>query len=64
MDWNGLINWSSKYHDPTAKPSDFKPMNVDDQKWLTEALMEYSFNEIDVMQDLMSKIKNRKNYSD
>lgn len=47
-DWNGLLAWSTKYHDGT-KPSEFKPMSDEDKKWLTEAMKAYTFDDTNKM---------------
>ena len=44
VDWKGLLNWSLKYTDGT-KPSNFKEMAPEDQKWLEEAFESVTFNE-------------------
>eukprot|EP00747_Dinoflagellata_sp_TGD_P168394 gnl/TRDRNA2_/TRDRNA2_194663_c0_seq1.p1 gnl/TRDRNA2_/TRDRNA2_194663_c0~~gnl/TRDRNA2_/TRDRNA2_194663_c0_seq1.p1 ORF type:complete len:306 (-),score=72.99 gnl/TRDRNA2_/TRDRNA2_194663_c0_seq1:73-990(-) len=59
IDWAGLLNWSTKYHDGT-KPSEFKQMSEEDRKFL-EAAMEEAFGQVEdpnkVMEEAINKIK-------
>ena len=55
-DWNGLLAWSTKYHDGT-KPSEFQPMSEDDKKWLEDAMKEYTFNDTDKLKTICDEMK-------
>jgi hypothetical protein len=33
IDWKGLFEWSTKYHDGTRPSADVKPMSEADRKW-------------------------------
>jgi hypothetical protein len=46
VDWQGLFNWSMKYHDGT-EASNFREMSEEDRKFLEEAIKSYTFNEGD-----------------
>ena len=46
IDWNGLLAWSTKYHDGTQRP-EFEPMTREDAKWLQEAMEKYTFDDAD-----------------
>jgi len=45
VDWNGLLKYTLTMKDGT-KNSDFKEMDKETQKWLEEAMEDYTFNEI------------------
>lgn len=59
VDWPGLMNWSTKYHDGTA-PSNFKQMTQADRDFL-QAAMEEAFGKIEdpnkVMAEAIAQIK-------
>ena len=59
IDWNGLLQWSSQYHDGTRPASDFKPLSGEDKKFL-EGAMAQAFGEVEdyneLMQDAINKI--------
>lgn len=49
-DWNGLLAWSTKYHDGT-KPSEVQPMTKDDRDWLEAAMKQYTFSDTDKLKE-------------
>lgn len=49
-DWNGLLAWSTKYHDGT-KPSEVQPMSKDDRDWLEAAMKQYTFSDTDKLKE-------------
>ena len=55
-DWNGLLAWSTKYHDGT-KASDVQPMSKDDRDWLEAAMKEYTFSDTDKLRDCVEWIR-------
>merc|ERR1712159_264211 len=55
MDWNGLLKYSLSVSDGTKK-SDFKPMSEEDKKWLSDAMEEYTFNEIKRCHELFTEL--------
>jgi len=55
-DWNGLLNWSTKYHDGTSA-SDAKPMSKEDKDWLEAAMKEYTFSDTDKLSELCKEMK-------
>ena len=56
VDWNGLFNWSTAYHDGTAPASEFTQMSADDKKWLQEAMTQYTFDDTNKMKDIVEKL--------
>ena len=58
VDWQGLLNWSTKYHDGTG-PSrpDFQPMSDTDRKWLEEAMKQYTYDDVDRLKELCEILK-------
>ena len=54
-DWNGLLAWSSKYHDGT-KPSEVQMMSEEDKKWLEEAMKQYTFSDTDKLKTLCDQM--------
>lgn len=56
VDWSGLYNWSMKYNDGT-RPSEFKPMSKEDRVWLEEAMKQYTFNDVDRLQQVVTQLK-------
>ena len=54
-DWNGLLAWSTKYHDGT-KPSEFQAMSDEDKKWLENAMKEYTFNDTDKLKTICEEM--------
>jgi hypothetical protein len=40
IDWNGLLKWSTNYHDGTKDAKDFKPLSQEDKDFLEGALAE------------------------
>ena len=59
IDWNGLLQWSSQYHDGTKPASDFKPLSGEDRKFLEGALQQ-AFGEVEdfnaLVNDAIKKI--------
>ena len=55
-DWNGLLNWSTKYHDGT-KDSNFEAMSQEDKVWLENAMKEYTFSDTDKLNELCKIMK-------
>ena len=55
-DWNGLLNWSTKYHDGT-KDSNAQPMSQEDKEWLESAMKEYTFSDTDKLNELCKEMK-------
>lgn len=59
INWPGLLQWSTKYHDGTA-PSQFKPMTPEDREFLESALAE-AFGQIEdpnkVMLEAINQLK-------
>jgi len=73
VDWQGLLNWSTKHHDGTAPTRpDFQQMSDTDKKWLEEALKQYTYDDVDrlkqlcdiLKEDLESDFKKEKNIVD
>lgn len=63
VDWNGLFNWSVKYHDGTTATSpEFQPMSDEDKKWLEEAMKQYTFNDADRLKEICEQLKNDHNF--
>lgn len=58
VDWNGLLNWSTKQHDGTG-PSrpDFAPMSDSDRKWLEDALKTYTYDDVDRLKQICDILK-------
>lgn len=50
-DWQGLLNWSTKYHDGT-KDSNVEPMSQEDKEWLEAAMKQYTFSDTDKLNEL------------
>lgn len=50
-DWQGLLNWSTKYHDGT-RPSNVQPMTQEDRQWLEAAMKDYTFSDTDKLNGL------------
>jgi hypothetical protein len=59
MNWPGLLQWSTKYHDGTS-PSEFKMMTDEDRAFIHKA-MEEAFGKIEdpnqVMAEAIGQIK-------
>jgi hypothetical protein len=51
IDWSGLLNWSTKYHDGTA-PTKIQPLTDEEKLWLTEALKQYTFDDTEKLKEL------------
>ena len=56
IDWQGLFNWSTQYHDGTA-PSNFAPMGDDDKEWLAKALEQYTFDDADRLKEIVKEMQ-------
>lgn len=46
VDWNGLLKWSTQYHDSSSGESNFKAIDEDRYNFLVETLEEYSYDEV------------------
>lgn len=57
IDWEGLLKFSLKYTDGTAK-SQFHEMNAEDKKWLEEAMEHYCNSDIRRMKDILAALEN------
>lgn len=59
VDWQGLFNWSTQYHDGTsATRPDFAPMTKEDKEWLAAAMQEYTFNDADRLKEVCKEFRN------
>ena len=56
IDWTGLLNWSTKFHDGTA-PSNVSPMSDEEREWLTQALKQYTFDHNERLKELCDAMK-------
>jgi hypothetical protein len=56
VNWPGLLNWSTNFHDGTH-PSNFKPMSDEDKEWLEGAMKEHCFNDADRMKEILEELK-------
>ena len=63
VDWKGLLNWSMKYTDGT-KPSQFKPLSLEDQKFIEGALESICINEMKEIWKILDTIKTREGSSE
>merc|ERR1712137_282866 len=59
MDWPGLLKWSLKNQDGTKPTEQNLMMTDDDKKWLSEALQEYTFDEVKEMQKILDHMVNK-----
>jgi len=55
IDWQGLLNWSTKYHDGTA-PSDVQPMSEEDREWLQQAMKQYTYDDTDKLKEICEQM--------
>ena len=56
VDWSGLLNWSTKYHDGTTA-STAEPMSQEDKQWLEDAMKQYTFSDTDKLNALCKEMK-------
>ena len=56
MDWPGLLKWSLNHSDGTKPANQNMMMSDEDKKWLVEAMMEYTFDEVKEMEKIMKAI--------
>ena len=54
-DWNGLLAWSTKYHDGT-KPSEVTMMTKEERDWLAAAMKAHTFSDTDKLKDCIEWI--------
>lgn len=55
-DWQGLLNWSTKYHDGTTD-SNIEPMSKEDKEWLEAAMKQYTVSDTDKLAELCKEMK-------
>lgn len=47
VDWNGVMKWSTQYHDPSmAGKHTFAPLSEEKKKFLEAVMEDYSFGDI------------------
>lgn len=59
IDWEGLLKFSLKHSDGTSK-SEFKEMPAEEQKWLEEALQQYTNSEVKLIQKILQELQGYK----
>ena len=57
IDWQGLFNWSTQYHDGTKATSEFEKMSDEDYEWLTKAMEQYTFNDAERLKEICETLK-------
>ena len=57
VDWNGVMKWSTKYHDPSmAGKHTFAPLTEEKKKFLEAVMEDYSFRDIKKIQAKIEKL--------
>lgn len=58
INWQGLFNWSTQYHDGTTESNpNITPMSDEDKKWLTEAMEQYTFDDANKLTEICELMK-------